>query len=640
MNSLEKKTISNIRTICMECIVKSGHPGIALGAAPIMHTLYTKVLKQTSKDSDWFDRDRFILAAGHGSILLYTALHLSGYKIGIEDLKKFRQLGSITPGHPEYKYTDGIDATSGPLGQGIAMACGMAFAEKTLANRYNKEGFELFNHYTYVLCGDGDLQEGVTVEALSLIGHLKLNKIIIIHDSNDIQLDGKVSDCMSDNLKQKVESMGLKYFKVEDGENTLDLLEKIEEAKKCDLPAFIEVKTIIGYGAKTQGTEKCHGAPLPIEEANEMRKALGGIEYEIFSDSYTDYKLFQDENYKKYQKHCELVEKYKEAYPDLYNELYEEKEYTVSDTGIPFDKNYDKATRYTAGAVFNKFALEDKKLIGGSADLALSVQVTGVEDRRINFGVREHAMGAIVNGIILHSFTRAFCSGFLVFSDYMKPAIRMAALMNLPAIYSFSHDTIAVGEDGPTHQPIEQITTLRSIPNLNVIRPCGQTETKEACVIAMNSKKTPTFIVCTRQNVKEFRNDDSENLTLKGAYVISGEKEKLDAIMIASGSEVELAVGVQEELFKEGIDIRVVSMPSIFLFEKQSNEYKEALLPNNVDTFALEMSEAAHLYKYIKGKGKLFNINEFGVSGKASDVIKYFGFTKENITNQVLKQIK
>ena len=640
MTNFDVNAMKNIRTFCMEIITnaKSGHPGMALGATPIMHALYTKVLKQTNKDSNWFDRDRFILAAGHGSSLLYTALHLSGYKISKEDLVGFRKLGSLTPGHPELGRTDGIDATSGPLGQGIPMGCGMALSERVLGTRYNKEGLELFNHHTFVLCGDGDMQEGVTQEALSLAGHLKLNKLVIIYDSNDIQLDGKVNACNTENIKLKVESMGYNYTLITDGEDVDQIVNALLKAKSSDKPTFIEVKTKIGFGCLAEGTNACHGAPLKEEEVISMREKLGGEKFEIFADSYVEYSKHQENTFKEYNKHQEVLKQYQEKYPDLYKELFDEKEVTLEDLEMPYDKDYNKATRYVAGDVFKKLSQLNPKLIGGSADLASSTQVTGIDNRRIDYGVREHAMAAISNGITLHSFTKAFCSGFFVFADYLKPGVRMSALMKIPTIYCFSHDSIAVGEDGPTHQPIEQLTMLRSIPNVNVIRPCGKVETQEACLIAINSKDTPTVIVTTRQNVNEYRDSDNVNETLKGAYVISPEKEKLDGVLIASGSEVGLAIDVQKELLEKGIDLRIVSMPSIFLFEKQDKEYKDKIVPANTNVFALEMSEAAHYYKYVKGNGELFNINVFGESGKAQDVINYFGFTKEKIASKILKK--
>ncbi len=638
----QNRIIDNIRVVSMEAITNagSGHPGIALGAAPIVHTLYSSVLKQTAKDSKWMNRDRFILAAGHGSALLYSVLHLSGYNIQIEDLKNLRQLGSKLPGHPEVNWTDGIDATSGPLGQGIPMGLGMAFAERVLANRYNKEKFNVFDHYTYVLCGDGDLQEGVTVEALSLAGHLKLNKLIILYDSNDIQLDGPVSACNTEDVRKKVQAMNFNYLKVENGNDYYDILEKIELAKKSDKPVLIEIKTIIGHGALSQGTNKCHGSPLKIDEVKEMREKIGGNSFEFNEECYEYYQSIRNCNEEDYDRYQDMMKEYQKLYSEDYQELVKlyEGDFSITDEdiNIPFNKDYNKATRYVCGEFFNKASHIIPTLIGGSADLMSSSQVTGIEDRHIDFGVREHAMAAICNGITLHGGARGFCSGFFVFSDYLKPAIRMSALMKLPVVYCFSHDSIAVGEDGPTHQPIEQLTMLRSIPNVNVIRPNGLVEAKEACLIALESKETPTVICASRQNMNEVRESDDINLTKFGAYVISKEQNNLDAVIIATGSEVELAINIQKELLNDNIDVRVVSMPSIFLFEKQSDEYKKEVLPN-VDTFAIEMSEAAHMYKYIKGNGKLFNINRFGVSGKAKDVIEYFGFTTKNIKEQILE---
>ncbi len=637
---MQDKIIQNIRVFAMEMIsnAKSGHPGIALGAAPIMHTLYSSVLKQTSKDSKWINRDRFVMAAGHGSSLLYAVLHLAGYNITLEDLKNFRQIGSITPGHPELGMTDGVDASSGPLGQGIAMAAGMAISEKVLSERYNKANYSVFDHYTYVLCGDGDLQEGVTLEALSLIGHLKLNKMIILYDSNDIQLDGEVNKCNTENIEAKVKAMNFNYLRVEDCENYQDLIEKINLAKQSDKPTLIEIKSVIGYSSSVAGTSKSHGSPLAMDEVLKMREAFGGEVYGFTNEAYEFYanvKVKNDEKYDEYQK---MLLAYKDEYQDLYNELLklQKGEFKISyqDLGIEYNSEYNKATRNAAGDIFKKLSELCPTLIGGSADLACSTQVTGIGNRRIDFGVREHAMAAICNGITAYGITKAFCSGFFVFSDYCKPAIRMSALMELPVMYCFSHDSIAVGEDGPTHQPIEQLTMLRSTPNVNVIRPCGLAETIEACLIAFNSKKTPTVICTSRQGISESRTDYSQNYTNFGAYVISGEKEKLDAVIIATGSEVELAVKVQKELLADGIDVRVVSMPSIYLFEKQNEEYKQTVLPN-VNTFAVEMSDAAHMYKYIKGTGKLLNINTFGVSAKASDVFSHFGFTVQNIKNKI-----
>ena len=656
VNNIDKKVISNIRVLTQEMIsnAKSGHPGIALGAAPIVHTLYSKVLKHTNKDSKWYNRDRFILAAGHGSSLLYAVLHLCGYKISLQDLKDFRKLGSITPGHPEYNCTDGVDATSGPLGQGIAMGVGLAVAENYLANKYNKEDIKLFDNYTYVLCGDGDLQEGVTVEAISVAGNLKLNKLIVLYDSNDIQLDGKVSDANTEDVKLKVESMHWNYLKVEDGENVEDIVEKINLAKKSDKPTLIEIKTIIGRTSSLENTCDVHGAPLKLDEVLEMRKGFGGEAYGIYDDVKEYYQQCTEHNNKLYADDMEKLKVYAKLYPNEYAELdmyYNKKDVITKDIfNMPFDKNYAKATRYVAGEIMDKLGEICPVLIGGSADLAKSVQIKGADGnytydtptgRNICFGVREHAMSAICNGICLNEITRAFCGGFFVFSDYMKPGMRMSALMGLPVMYFFSHDTIAVGEDGPTHQPIEQLTMLRSIPNMNVIRPCGREEVKEAIEIAYNSKNNPTVVVLSRQGLNESRTEENckENLTKKGAYVISKESNGLDAIIIATGTEVELAIKVQQKLLEENVSVRVVSMPSTFLFDKQPKEYVDEVLPKGVFKLGLEMGEAIHLYKYIDN-GTVHNITTFGASGKANDVIKAYNFTTEYVAEEIKKSIK
>ena len=652
--ALEQKIIQNIRVLAVEEItnVSSGHPGIALGAAPIMFSLYSKILKKNSSDSTWHNRDRFVLAAGHGSSLLYVMLHLAGYGLTIDDLKNFRQLHSITPGHPELGITKGVDASSGPLGQGIPQACGMALAESFLEARYNRD-IKLVDHYTYVLCGDGDLQEGVTDEALSIIGRQKLNKLIIIHDSNDIQLDGKVSNAFNEDLKLKMESLHINYIKVEDGENVASIISAIEKAKKSDLPSFIEVKTTIGYGAKNEGTASVHGSPLSKEEVNEMRAKFGGSEFEVDNDVYEYFYKVSKYDEEVYLKELENEKLYASKYPDLYNEymnyLNGEDIITKDSLNMPFNKDFNNATRNVAGAIATRIGELNPNFIGGAADLCKSTCIKGNDGnfdidnragRNINFGVREHAMGAICNGIMIHGVTRPICSGFFVFSDYLKPAIRMAALQNLGVIYCFSHDSIAVGEDGPTHEPIEQLTMLRAIPNLNVIRPCGEEETKEAFVIAYNTKDRPTMIVTSRQKMGEYRTEENvkENLTAKGAYIIGKEKGKLDAVIFATGSEVELAMKAKAALEQDGKSIRVVSAPSLNLFDLQDKNYQNTVLPSDVFTLGLEMSDATHLYKYIKN-GKVLNINSFGLSGKNSDVMKAFGFTVDNVVKIIKENI-
>ena len=653
MKAIDKKSISNIRILTMEMITnaQSGHPGIALGAAPIMHTLYTKVLKKNPYDSTWFNRDRFVLAAGHGSSLLYAILHLSGYQVKLTDLKEFRKIGSLTPGHPEYHYTDGVDATSGPLGQGIPMAVGMAISEEYLRHKYNKD-IDLIDYYTFVLCGDGDLQEGVTAEALSIAGHLQLNKLIILYDSNDIQLDGEVKKCNTENVKERFKALGFNYLRVNDGENCDDLLKKINLAKASDKPTLIEIKTIIGKTSSKENTSKVHGSPLAALEVEEMRKAFGGKQFEVKRSVYNYYKEVKEANLLVYNYHKEQEKLYQEKYPLEYlefkNLLAGRKEISRSDLNLEFDPNYSKATRYVSGEVMKILSNIDKGMLGGSADLVASTSISGNDGdftainrtgRNIRFGVREHAMAAICNGITLNGATRGFCSGFFVFSDYLKPAMRMASLMGLPVIYIFSHDSIAVGEDGPTHQPIEQLTMVRSIPNMNVIRPCGREETIEALLVAYNSKNNPTCVITSRQNILESRNSlSNENLVAKGAYIIGKEINKLDAIILASGSEVRLAMDAKKVLFEQGIDVRVVSIPSFYLFDKQKEEYILEVLPKDKFILGLEMSDATHFYKYLNG-GKLLNISEFGMSGKASDVINHFGFTVENVVKTIKENI-
>ena len=652
MNKLEQKIIKNIRVLAMEEItnVGSGHPGIALGAAPIMFSLYSKILKKNSSDATWHNRDRFVLAAGHGSSLLYVMLHLAGYGLTIDDLKNFRQLHSITPGHPELGVTKGVDASSGPLGQGIPQACGLALAESFLEARYNRD-IKLVDHYTYVLCGDGDLQEGITNEALSIIGRERLNKLIIIHDSNDVQLDGDVSNAFNEDLKLKMESLHINYIRVDDGEDVNAIIDAVEKAKQSDLPTFIEVKTVIGYGSKNQGTCSVHGSPLPKEEVEEMRASFEGKPFDVSEEVYEYfYKVskYDEEVYLK-----ELEKEYAKKYPELYNEymryLNGEDVITKEDLNIPFDSSYNKATRVAAGLITSRIGELNPNFLGGAADLSKSTGIKGNDGsfdldsrsgRNICFGVREHAMAAICNGIMIHGVTRPICSGFFVFSDYLKPAIRMSALQNLGVIYCFSHDSIAVGEDGPTHEPIEQLTMLRSIPNVNVIRPCGLEETKEAFVIAYNTKDKPTVIVTSRQAMGEYRKEENakENLTNKGAYIIGKEKDRLDAIIFATGSEVELAMKAKDELEKEGKTIRVVSAPCLNLFDLQPESYKKTVLNDDVFTLGLEMGDATHLYKYVKN-GKILNITSFGYSAKNKDVMKEFGFTVENVVSIIKENI-
>ena len=649
---MEQRAINAIRVLGVDAINKanSGHPGIVLGAAPMAYQLFTEHLNVNVKNPNWINRDRFILSAGHGSMLLYAINHLSGYKISIEDLKKFRQIG-ITPGHPEYGHTDGVETTSGPLGQGISNAVGMAIAETHLAARFNKEGLNLVDHYTYVLCGDGDLQEGVAMEAMSLAGHLGLGKLVVLFDSNDIQLDGKVSLAYSENHQKKFEAMGWNYQRVEDGNDLVAINRAIKKAKKAtDKPSIIEVKTTIGFGTSVQGTSKVHGAPVGAQEAEVLRKNLNWNEepFVIPQDIYDHYKQkVASRGLRAYRKWNQLSKKYQELYPSEYEQFtsFFNQDVIVNLDDFASEVSAEKdATRNISGKIINKLSTINLNLIGGSADLTASTKAKGADGhydknhrlgRNLNFGVREHAMGAIVNGMVLHGGLKVFGGAFFVFSDYMKPAIRLAAIMRIPSIFVFSHDTIAVGEDGPTHQPVEQLTGLRAIPNLNVIRPADANETLAAWKIAMESKTTPTVIILTRQNVINQKKTSYEGVS-KGAYIVSKENEHIDGVLLASGSEVGLALEAKSILEQQGLDIRVVSMPSHYLFEKQTNKYQKEVLPKRAKVLAIEMGSRLSWYKYTS---YVYGLDDFGISAPLEVALEYYGFTKEKVAEYFIKKL-
>ena len=647
---IETKAINAIRMLGVDAInqANSGHPGIVLGAAPMAYTLFTKHLNINVKQTSWQNRDRFILSAGHGSMLLYALNHLSGYKITINDLKKFRQIG-ITPGHPEYGHTEGVETTSGPLGQGISNAVGMAIAEVHLASRFNKENLPIVDHYTYVICGDGDLQEGVALEAISLAGHLGLGKLIVLFDSNQIQLDGKVSLAYSEKHKEKFEAMGWQYLYINDGNDIQSIDKAIKKAKKNNQqPTIIEVRTIIGYGTSLSGTSKVHGAPIGNEEANKLRENLNWNHppFYVPADIYDHYKQkVASRGKREYNKWNKLVQEYKSKYPNeymLYQQFYGETNINYDELVKLFTATKD-ATRNSSGKVIDYLSKTYLNLVGGSADLTASTKAKGADGhfskenrlgRNINFGVREHAMGAIVNGMVLHGGLKVFGGAFFVFSDYMKPAIRLAAIMGIPSIFVFSHDSIAVGEDGPTHQPVEQLAGLRAIPNLNVIRPADANETAAAWKIALESKNTPTVIILTRQNVMNHQTTSYEGVT-KGAYIVSKENKQLDLILLTSGSEVDLAVEVQKILLNNGVDSRVVSMPSHYLYEQQTQKYQKEILPKRIRTIAIEMGSSLSWYKYTK---EIYGIDTFGVSSPLEDALDFYGFTKEKIAQRILRK--
>ena len=656
-----QQSVNAIKVLGVDAInkAKSGHPGVVMGAAPMAYSLFTKHLRVNPKKTDWINRDRFVLSAGHGSMLLYSLLHLSGFEdVSLEEIKNFRQWGSKTPGHPEFGHTKGVDATTGPLGQGISTAVGMALAERYLAAKYNKEGYELFDHYTYVICGDGDIMEGVASEAASFAAVQKLNKLVVLYDSNDICLDGETRDAFSENVRNRYEAYGWNTILVEDGADVEAVNVAIEKAKQSDKPTLIEVKTIIGAGSPNkQGTNGVHGAPLGEEETALFRKEIGWNyePFEIPEEVYADFKVnVADRGETANNEWEKLYNEYKEKFPELAAELEEvlsrEDIKHLSKESFSF-KNVGEAqaTRNSSQDAINSIAKVLPTFFGGSADLSHSnmtfIKGEGLQDdahrteRNIQFGVREFAMATVLNGMMLHGGVRVFGGTFFVFSDYLKAALRLSALQNLPVTYVFTHDSIAVGEDGPTHEPIEHLASLRTIPNTYVFRPADATETQAAWYLAQNVNDKPTSIVLTRQNLPVLENSSFEKVA-KGAYVVYETSSDFDTILIATGSEVALAISVAQELEREGMKVRVVSMPSIELFEEQTSEYKEALLPRSIRRrVSLEMGNTALWYKYVGLDGLAIGIDKFGASAPANKVIKEYGFNVEKVVVRIKNEL-
>jgi transketolase len=657
----DQLAINTIRTLSMDAIQKanSGHPGLPMGAAPMAYTLWSQVLNANPANSHWFNRDRFVLSAGHGSMLLYSLLHLSGYKLSIEDLKNFRQWESKTPGHPEYRYTDGVDATTGPLGQGIAMAVGMAMAERHLEALYNRDDFKVVDHYTYALCGDGDLMEGVSAEAASLAGHQQLGRLILLYDSNDISLDGDLDKSFSENVKNRFESYGWEHLLVKDGNDTAEILAAIEKAKQnTSQPTMIEVKTVIGFGAPNAGTSKVHGAPLGADGVK-AAKAAYGWEYE--EDFYVPNEVYErfGETIAKRGAQAEkawsdMFVSYKAKYPELAKQLEESLDGKLPSgfaDKLPHYEVGDKAlaSRATSGEAINVLAETLPQLFGGSADLAGSNNTTiktdgeftkdAPKERNIWFGVREFAMGAALNGMALHEGLKVYGGTFFVFSDYLRASIRLAAIQHLPVTYVLTHDSIAVGEDGPTHEPVEQLASLRAMPGLSVLRPADGNEVNAAWKIAIEATNKPHALVLTRQGLPVLPNTSklAEDGVRKGAYVLSKAKKDVpDAILLASGSEVHLAVTAQQKLADKGIDVSVVSVPSFDLFEEQTAEYKESVLPNAVrKRVAVEMGASFGWERYTGLDGKVIGIDKFGASAPGETIIENYGFTVENVVQTV-----
>ena len=658
---MSQQSVNAIKVLGVDAInkAKSGHPGVVMGAAPMAYSLFAKHLRVNPKKTDWINRDRFVLSAGHGSMLLYSLLHLSGFEdVSLEEVKNFRQWGSKTPGHPEFGHTKGVDATTGPLGQGISTAVGMALAERYLAAKYNKEGYELFDHYTYVICGDGDIMEGVASEAASFAAVQKLNKLVVLYDSNDICLDGETRDAFSENVRNRYEAYGWNTILVEDGADVEAVNVAIEKAKQSDKPTLIEVKTIIGAGSPNkQGTNGVHGAPLGEEETALFRKEIGWNyePFEIPEEVYADFKVnVADRGETANNEWEKLYNEYKEKFPELAAELEEvlsrEDIKHLSKESFSF-KNVGEAqaTRNSSQDAINSIAKVLPTFFGGSADLSHSnmtfIKGEGLQDdahrieRNIQFGVREFAMATVLNGMMLHGGVRVFGGTFFVFSDYLKAALRLSALQNLPVTYVFTHDSIAVGEDGPTHEPIEHLASLRTIPNTYVFRPADATETQAAWYLAQNVNDKPTSIVLTRQNLPVLENSSFEKVA-KGAYVVYETSSDFDTILIATGSEVALAISVAQELEREGMKVRVVSMPSIELFEEQTSEYKEALLPRSIRRrVSLEMGNTALWYKYVGLDGLAIGIDKFGASAPANKVIEEYGFSVEKVVARIKNEL-
>lgn len=657
MNQIDTMSVNAIRVLAADAVqkAKSGHPGLPLGSAAMAYELWANHMNHNPKNPQWKNRDRFILSGGHGSTLLYSLLHLFGYGLTKEDMMNFRQMDSLTPGHPEYGHTVGVEATTGPLGAGMGMAVGMAMAESHLAAVFNKDGYPVVDHYTYVLGGDGCMMEGISSEAFSLAGTLGLSKLIVFYDSNKISIEGSTDIAFTENVQKRMEAFGFQLLTVEDG-NDLDAIGKAIEEAKADTtrPSFITVKTQIGYGCPAkQGKASAHGEPLGDDNVTAMKENLNWPSMEPFyvpDEVYANYKAHAEKGAKAEAEWNALFDEYCRKYPEmkdmwdkfhnpeLAKAAYDCEEYWA------YDEKPD-ATRSLSGKQLQKLKNLMPNLIGGAADLAPSTK-TYMSDmgdfskdnyagRNLHFGVRELAMAAIGNGLMLHGGLRAFVSTFFVFSDYTKPMARLSALMGVPLTFVFTHDSIGVGEDGPTHEPIEQLAMLRSMPNFHVFRPADATETAAAWYSAVSSQKTPTALVLTRQNLPQLAGSSKE--ALKGAYILEdSSKEVPDAIIIATGSEVELAVGAKAELAKEGMDVRVVSMPCMDIFEEQSEEYKEKVLPKAVrKRVAVEALGDFGWGRYVGLDGAAVTMKGFGASAPAGLLFKKFGFTVENVVEAV-----
>lgn len=658
---LDNLCINAIRILSADAIEKSqsGHPGLPLGAAPMAFTLWSK-MKHNGKNPSWENRDRFILSAGHGSMLEYSLLHLFGYGITMDDIKNFRQVGSLTPGHPEYGHTKGVEITTGPLGQGICNSVGMAIAEAYLSEKFNRPNYNIVDHYSYAIVGDGCLMEGVSGEASSLAGTLGLGKLIVLYDSNNISIEGNTDIAFREDVAKRYEAYGWQVIKVDDGNDTDKISEAIENAKlETSKPSMIIVKNQIGFGCPAkQGKASAHGEPLGAENVKALKENLNWKlepSFYVPDEVYSNMEKYISKGIEEEEKWNKLFEEYKKEYPELAEEYIKwfsgevDKETLDSDEFWNFEDK-PMATRNSSGTIINKLTKIIPNLIGGSADLAPSNKTYmngrgdfSAENRagsNMHFGVREHAMAAIANGMYAHGGLKVFCATFFVFSDYMKGAMRLSSLMKLPVTYVLTHDSIGVGEDGPTHQPIEQLAALRSMPNMTVFRPADSKETAAGWYYALTNGTTPTSLVLTRQNLLSYKESGKE--ALKGAYIIKDSKKEIpDMLLMASGSEVELVYKAADELLAKGIDARVISIPSFELFDEQDEEYKEKVMPNSVrKRLAVEALSSFGWHKYIGLDGDIISLDTFGASGRADKLFEQYGFTVENVVNKAIELMK
>ena len=655
MEAVDRKTVSTIRALCADTVEKanSGHPGLPLGSAAAAYILWGKVMKHSGTHRKWVNRDRFILSGGHGSSLLYSLLHLYNYGLTIEDLRQFRQLDSLTPGHPEYGHTVGVEATTGPLGAGMAMATGMAMAQAHLAAIFNRPGYPVFDSFTYVLGGDGCLMEGISSEAFSLAGTLKLEKLIVLYDSNNISIEGSTDIAFREDVQGRMKAFGFDTFTVEDGDDLDEILSAINQARVSQKPAFIEVKTRIGKGCPAkEGKASAHGEPLGEENVRELKRTLGLDEDRTFAideEVYLNTAKQQERSEVIYKIWKDMFDDYLVTYPEmkkLWKQYFEVDYNKVLENDVEFWKfeNKPESTRNLSGTAMNRIKELFPNFMGGSADLAPSTKTylnkvgdfsaENYRGRNLHYGVREQAMTGIGNGIMLYGGLKTFVSTFFVFSDYVKPMARLSALMNLPLIYVLTHDSIGVGEDGPTHEPVEQLTMLRAMPNFNVFRPCDAQETNAGWYLAMTSKTTPTALVLSRQNLPQIKGSSRE--ALKGEYVIDECEGTPEIIIIASGSEVTLAVEAKKRI--RGKAIRVVSMPSMDIFKQQSREYRESILPPGIEKrIAIEAGSRMSWGEFVGLKGKYITMDSFGASAPADELFKRYGFTVDNVVKMINK---